>query len=81
MLSIHSLNVESNTTEIQTPPEKQHTPKKDFAPPPQLKARKEIYYIIYIRAATFISSYKSQQSIGNLNDYRLNATATTANLH
>ena len=32
-------------------------------------------------SAIFISSYKSQQSIGNLNDYRLNVIATTAKLH
>ena len=87
MLSIHSLNVESNTAEIQTLPTMHHIPNKDFAP--QLKARKEIYYIyiyIYIereikKAAIFISLYKPQQSIGNLNNYRLHAIATMANLH
>jgi len=47
------------------------------------KKRITIYiyiYYIYIKAPIFISLYKSQQSIGNLNDYRLNAIATTANL-
>jgi len=46
---------------------------------PQLKARKEIYYI-YKRGAIFISMNKSQQGKGNLNDYRLNAIATTVDL-
>ena len=46
---------------------------------PPLKSKKRD--IIYKKAAIFISLYKSQQSIGNLNDYRLNAIATTANLH
>jgi len=32
MLSIHSLNVESNTTEVQTLQEMHHIPNKDFAP-------------------------------------------------
>jgi hypothetical protein len=40
-----------------------------------------LYIYIKKKAAIFISSYKSQQSIGNLNDYHLNAIATTANLH
>ena len=48
MLSIHSLNVESNTTEIQTLPEMQHIPNKDFALPPPTKSKKrDILHYIY----------------------------------
>jgi hypothetical protein len=36
---------------------------------------------MYIKGAIFISLYKSQQNIETLKDYRLNAIATTANLH
>ena len=46
--------------------------------PPQLQTRKKRY--IKKRAATFISLYKSQKSIGNLNDYCWNAIATMVNL-
>jgi hypothetical protein len=78
MLSFHSLNAESNRAEIQTLAEMHHIPNKNFTP--QLKARKELLYI-YKKGAIFNSLYKSQLSIGNLNDYLLNAIATTANLH
>ena len=72
--------------EIQTLPKMHHIPNKDFVP--QVKARKEIYdiyiyiyiYVYVYKAAIFISLYKSQQSTGNLNDYRLHATAIRANL-
>ena len=52
--------------------------------PTKSKKRNILYYIyiyIYTKAAIVISSYKTQQSIRNLNDNRLNAIATTANLH
>jgi hypothetical protein len=39
------------------------------------------YIYIYIRQPSVITLYKSQQSTGNLNDYCLNAIATTTNLH
>jgi len=46
---------------------------------PPIKSKKRD--IIYKKAAIFIFSYKSQLSIGNLNDYRLHAIATMENLH
>jgi hypothetical protein len=64
--------------EIQTLPEMHHIRNKDFDP----NQKHEKRYTIHIKkTAIFISSYKSQQSTGNLNDYRLNAIATMANLH
>ena len=54
MLSFHTLNVESNTAEMQTLPKMHHIPNKDFAL--QLKARKQIYDI-------YIYIYKSRPSL------------------
>jgi selenocysteine-specific translation elongation factor len=44
------------------------------------KRKKRISYILK-KVVIFISSCKSQQGIGNLNDYLLNTIANKANLH
>ena len=47
----------------------------------ELEQKYSLEVFTVFKWAICISLYKSQQSTGNLNDYRLNAIATTANLH